>query len=110
MRAVSQYLCRIMFLNTLGISERQVRTALAKTNAFGVTEGERRGGMQKERKQKSDEIFAAMKEHINRFPRTEAHYWRKNNRRQYLASDLTISKMYKMYKEDGENQEGSYDT
>ena len=100
--------CRTMFLNTLGISERQVRTALAKTNFLVLWKEKGGGGVQQERRKSSEDTIAAMKKHNNRFPRTEAHYCRKSNGRQYLSPDLTISKMYKMYKDETKSHVGSY--
>ncbi|CAG9827386.1 unnamed protein product [Diabrotica balteata] len=35
--------------------------------------------------------------HINRFPRVESHYCRKDSTREYLHSDLTLKRMYAMF-------------
>ena len=37
-------------------------------------------------------------------PRTESHYCRKNNSREFLAPDLTIQKMHQLYMEEHEDQ------
>ncbi len=47
-----------------------------------------------------EDLKNAAKVHINKFPRTESHYCRKNNTRQYLAPELTVRKMYDMYKDE----------
>ena len=86
-----------MFLNTVGISERQIRTALSKTNSYGMVESEKRGGVDKIRAELAKIMKQGVGDHINRFPRTESHYCRKNNNRQYLAEDLTVRRMYEMY-------------
>ena len=36
--------------------------------------------------------------HINRFPRVESHYCRKDTKREYLDPKLSIAKMYELYK------------
>ena len=66
-----------MFLGTVGISERQVRTSLEKA---GREEDEGRGGRQKSFKMRDQTIKKQVEAHINRFPRTESHYCRKKAR------------------------------
>ncbi|XP_039297731.1 uncharacterized protein LOC120354498 [Nilaparvata lugens] len=48
---------------------------------------------------KSDDIRKSVIEHINSFPRVPSHYCRKDSKKEYLTSDLNISKMYQMYLE-----------
>jgi len=43
--------------------------------------------------------LAGVREHINSFPRMNAHYTRADSNRQFLGSDLNISRMYHLYKE-----------
>ena len=50
--------------------------------------------MQKER---DERVRRLVKAHIDRFPRTESHYCRADTRLEYLSSELTLSKMHKMY-------------
>ena len=38
-----------------------------------------------------------VKEHINSFPLVESHYIRKTSKRKYLATGLSIQKMYDLY-------------
>ncbi|CAG9827554.1 unnamed protein product [Diabrotica balteata] len=40
-----------------------------------------------------------IKEHINSFPRMESHYCRANTSKEYLEQDLTLQKMFDLYKE-----------
>jgi len=40
------------------------------------------------------------KSHIDSFPRVESHYCRKHTKKHYLSSDLNISFMYRLYKND----------
>lgn len=42
----------------------------------------------------------AVLDHIDSFPVMESHYCRAESKREYLEEGLTISRMYKMYKED----------
>ena len=92
--------CKNMFLGTLGISERPVRTALGKLNDEGVMDkclqGERSNTLKANDKRIRDEIKA----HIERFPKMESHYCRSSSSYQYLSSDLNLSIMYEMYKKE----------
>ena len=42
---------------------------------------------------------AMIEEHIELFPCVDSHYSRQESQRQYLASDLSISKMYNLFQE-----------
>ena len=42
-------------------------------------------------------FIAKIKDHIRRFPRIESHYCRKNSKREYLESELSIKVMHKLY-------------
>nr|CAH7767079.1 unnamed protein product [Callosobruchus chinensis] len=92
--------CLKMFLNTLNISEKTVRTALAKRQVTGIVEKEKRGGRYQILKNKDDEITNAIKAHIQRFPRMESHYCRKSSSREYLHPDLNLTKMFDMFVEE----------
>ena len=89
--------CRSMFLNTLGISHRQVRTVIAKkqTNT-GVLEGDKRGGCQNPQPNKRQKI----KDHLSRFPHVESHYCRSSSTCKYVSDDLTKKKMYRMFEDE----------
>nr|CAH7753157.1 unnamed protein product [Callosobruchus chinensis] len=89
-----------MFLNTLNISEKTVRTALAKKQVTGIVEKEKRGGRYQILKNKDDEITNAIKAHIQRFSRMESHYCRKSSSREYLHPDLNLTKMFDMFVEE----------
>ena len=43
--------------------------------------------------------------HINRFPRMESHYKRKNTSRKFLSPDLTVAKMHQMYMAENKDRE-----
>lgn len=90
--------CKKMFRDTLGISDRQIRTAIDKTSETGVVEKERRGGRPKDLKTQDEIQRAEVKAHINQFPRMESHFCRQSTGYEYLSPDLNISTMYQMYK------------
>ena len=46
-----------------------------------------------------EEAKNLVREHINMYPVIESHYCRKDTKRKYLEEGLSISKMYRMYKE-----------
>uniref|UniRef100_A0A8D8X2V7 Uncharacterized protein n=1 Tax=Cacopsylla melanoneura TaxID=428564 RepID=A0A8D8X2V7_9HEMI len=92
--------CKKFFLNTLSISEAVVKTTMDKLQDTGVLQPERRGGrttLNAERDEKKKKLILA---HINRFPRVESHYCRSDTKREYLHPDLTLNKMFEIYKSD----------
>lgn len=93
--------CKRFFLETFGITDKMVRNAILKTSDSGIIETEMRGGRQRseEIKEKERMIRDAISIHIDRFPKMESHYCRKNTSRQYLHPDLTLRKMYLMFLE-----------
>lgn len=92
--------CKTMFLNTLGISEKMVRTALSKVCKDGAILGEKRGGRYDSLKGKDAMLRASALEHINKFPKMESHFCRKSTTREYLHADLTVKKMYYFYRQE----------
>ncbi|PIK58358.1 hypothetical protein BSL78_04746 [Apostichopus japonicus] len=89
--------CRQMFLGTVGISERQVRTTMAKIQQHGHIENEKRGGRPPKMLQRDRALRDDVERHIDRFPRMESHYCRKKTSYQYLSPDLNLIKMYELY-------------
>lgn len=93
--------CKRFFLTTLSISERTVRTALEKLTSTGVVEGGKRGGRNSQERIEKDEINKKnIEHHIARFPCVESHYCRSKTSRDYLHPDLSIAKMYAMFKDE----------
>ena len=88
-------LCKAMFLNTLGISGRQIRTVTKKIKKGGVLENEKRAGRQS--KQNDASFRDDVKQDIERFPKMASHYCRANSSYHYLSSDLNATKMYGLY-------------
>ena len=91
--------CKDFFLKTLDIGKKTVDCALAKSE-HGVFVGtDQRGRNTPGNKTPTvDENF--IHRHIKSFPVVESHYTRKYSQRKYLAQDLSIEKMYKLYTEE----------
>lgn len=94
-----QRVCKEFFLRTLDISNRRfTKAALETTMIEGLSPIDKRG-----RHPPSNKISEArinkVKEHINSFPRYRSHYSRNQNpNKRYLAPNLSITKMYQLYK------------
>lgn len=97
--------CKVIFLNTLSISEKVMRTSIEKKKATGVVEKEGRGGRTEKMKKRDDRIIKEVVEDINRFPRVESHYCREKSSKEYLSPQLSISKMYDIYLEEYEDKD-----
>lgn len=90
--------CKTMFLNTLGIKERTVYTAIDKyANGDQITD--LRGKHTNRPHRTASETEQSAIQHIQSFPCIESHYLRQNSSRQYLSQDLNISKMHRLYKD-----------
>lgn len=94
---MSMPVCKTMFLNTLNISEKTMRTALSKRQSTGTVEKDKRGGRQKIFLEVDKQRRDAILEHINKFPRMESHYCRLESKRDYLHPNLNKQTMYDMF-------------
>jgi len=95
----SEYkVCKNFFLSTLGIKEDVVYGAWDKRCQTGVVKQDMRG-KHKNHKQLSHNTKKVIRRHISSFKTVESHYCRQSTDRQYLPSELSVSKMYRMYKE-----------
>lgn len=90
-------ICKKMFLNTLGISEQWITTALSKVNGGGTLTGDLRGLHTSRPNKLNPEINESVIMHIKSFPLVRSHYVRERTDKEYLEAGLTISKMYRMY-------------
>lgn len=88
--------CRDMFVKTLGISTKRVNTALCKLRSGSVMDkrGKAQAGMNKLSDVKTEEV----KHHINKLPRYKSHYRRAESHSEYLPPEMTLQKMYNLYK------------
>ena len=90
--------CCKFFTSTLNISEVLVGRYLKAKTSSGFLNEDGRGGLSTKRLEKCITMREEVISHINRFPRVESHYVRRDSTYQYLSPDLNINKMYEMYK------------
>ncbi|XP_072387122.1 uncharacterized protein [Diabrotica undecimpunctata] len=89
--------CKTFFLNTLGVSDRYIYTTWKKTDDAGILEDDRRGKHVAHKK--SDKVaLEKIRQHIKMFPTIESHYLRAQTSRVFIDGSLTISEMYRLYK------------
>lgn len=83
--------CKTYFLNTLSISDRQIRTVKAKTNDLGFVGPDERG--KHDKKKTVDPLLKQqIKDHINSIPRIESHYLRAvTGDKEYISDGKTIA-------------------
>lgn len=81
--------CKLFFINTLDITDRQLRTVKSKTNSHGIVEPERRGKHDK-KKRVDPELLQSIRNHIESIPRVESHYLRATTNREYISDSKTI--------------------
>lgn len=89
--------CKLYFVNTLGISDRTVRTVLEKSKE-GVLENEKRGKHENHKRVDSC-IISDIVNHINSIPRIESHYLRAQTCREYIDGGKTIADLHRDYVE-----------
>lgn len=89
--------CAGAFAKILQISIQRVQRLFKRTRTTGAIPKEGRGGNRKK------EIFATRKQSIiafiNQLPGCEAHYGRSKSKRVYLSSELNITKLWTMHKD-----------
>lgn len=104
MRRNTRRVCKQFFLATLAISEKMVRVATDKLTDIGTVERDHRGGRVVTNSEHDKIIKELVDRHIDRFPRVESHFCRKDSSKEYLSSDLTVKKMFDMYKSEHNNK------
>lgn len=100
----SHNVCRSFFLNCVQISRYRVTNAFSKAveNPGG---SEMRGkSMNSRTRQKSIVDKAHLKLFIENFPKYESHCKRSASQKLYLAPNMSITKMYELYREECVNQ------
>ena len=92
-------LCKELFLKTLNVSNGRVERALKNKRANrGVPSIQKRGKNVKRKTVEEDKKYVM--EHIASFPRYIYHYTRhQQEHRQYLAPNINMKIMYRLYKE-----------
>lgn len=86
-----------MFLKTLSISEKVVSTVSQKLINSPVIPLDQRGKHHNRPHRIQREVLDCIKEHISMFNSVDSHYRRADSQKQYLESDLSISKMHRLY-------------
>ena len=97
---VSTRVCKVAFLRIHAISNGRLDRALkAQSESGGSLHNDQRGSHPPPNKT-TEESLAFVKEQISTFPKYKSHYSRSSNpNRHYLSPDLTINKMYYLYRE-----------
>lgn len=86
--------CKKYFINTLDITDRQIRTVKAKSNSTGFLDAEQRG-KHKNRKTTDEKDIQDIKAHINSIPRIPSHLTRADSEREYIAGGKTIKDLWR---------------
>lgn len=101
-QGVLKRVCKQFYLGTLDISQKMVYNVHEKRDLnTGAPKKDHRGKHGKQ-KHTTAEKLNEVRMHIKSFPVVEAHYCRSTTKRRYLESNLSISKMYDLYKESTE--------
>ncbi|KAL4104233.1 hypothetical protein QTP88_019542 [Uroleucon formosanum] len=89
--------CRLTFIDTFQITKRRVETIQNKIkNNIGTPIDDR--GKHRNRPHAIPNLVRQMiRQHIDSFPRQLSHYSRKNSEKEFLSSDLSLSKMYSLF-------------
>lgn len=93
-----QRVCKQLFLRTLDVSDKMVRCTLSR-EVHGSFQGTERRGKHTPAKKTSDAKLQIVRQHIESFPVMDTHCKRKDTSREFLEQDLSITKMYDLYKE-----------
>ncbi|CAF4755652.1 unnamed protein product [Pieris macdunnoughi] len=91
--------CQTMFINTLAVSTRILKTAWKKYDGSAILEEDRRGRHDNHKIVIDDAMKQSVCDHVRAFVPVESHYIRKNSQKLYLQGDLSIAKMFKLYLE-----------
>lgn len=96
---VKHRVCREFFLKTLDISKSRVYYYFKNNHnsETGVSNSPKQGKHIK--KCINNSAKQKVKDHINKFPVIDSHYCRSSTNMKYLDGSLSISKMYRLYKE-----------
>ena len=89
--------CQKFFLETLGITEKWVRTAPLKHRVHNGAVPEDRRGKTKKKSVVKTIIRNDVMNHIKKFPTVEGHYTRKDSKSRYLPECLSVSRMHGQY-------------
>lgn len=92
--------CKPFYLGTLSISQKPIYNVHKnKDEHTNTPKQDGRGKSANSGRRLSEEKRDMIKDHINSFPAVESHYCRSTTSRKYLDSNLSLVKMYALYKE-----------
>lgn len=91
--------CKTFFKNTLGISDRPIRTVISmqKNSTVGGFPTDDKRGIHGKHNKLDTVIIDGIKEHINSIPRIESHYCRASTSREYVEGGLSIAQLHRDY-------------
>ncbi|KAL4712623.1 hypothetical protein ACJJTC_005444 [Scirpophaga incertulas] len=93
-----QQVCQKYFCSTLAISYTVINNAIEKRNQCGLYDAKDQRGKKEPPNKTSQVAVDFVKMHVESFPTMEPHYIRKTSKRLYLNANLSIMKMYQLYK------------
>lgn len=89
--------CKTFLINTLGITERSIRTVIkSKASGMEIAPEDKRGKHGKHKKL-DEEILKSVRDHIASIPRMESHHLRSYTPREFVDGGLTIAEMHRHY-------------
>lgn len=91
------YICKTMFLDTLHITDRSLRTIFEKIAKKNYILPDWRGSNKEKRTKIPVATLQSVKDHINIVPRVESHYVRHDTKREFFEKTLSITLLYKLY-------------
>lgn len=86
-------------MSTLCIFSGPIKTAVKNTNNLGTFDSCDKRGKHRPSNKTTDEKVDEVKKHIESFAVVESYYCRKKSSKQYLDPNLSIAKMYNLYKD-----------
>lgn len=90
--------CKLFFRNTLDINDRPIRTVFEKKcKLAGAVMAEDKRGKHGKQPKMHEDIKNRVINHINKIPKVESHYTRKNTAKHYIEGGKTITDIYNDY-------------
>ncbi|CAH1640749.1 unnamed protein product [Spodoptera littoralis] len=100
--------CKTMFLNSLSVSGKIIKTSWDKYDGSIIIEEDKRGRHTNHNQIIKPDTIKSVCDHVRSFAPVESHYIRKNSTKLYLDGSLNISKMFKLYKDWFDNSDNIY--
>ncbi|XP_022123024.2 protein tramtrack, alpha isoform isoform X2 [Pieris rapae] len=91
--------CRVMFLSTYSITERLVRTAWDKYDGSTLIQKDMRGKHKNHNRIVDEDMVTSVCAHVKSFVPVESHYNRAASKSLHLDGDLSVARMFSLYKE-----------